>query len=130
MPKPRNPGQLLAELIGLHYDERRAPRSRASEPSAPRLRLQDWRVVEEVAMGGGSYVLLRRVWSPKDGHAALTTREREAARHACAGASNKEIAHQMGISPSTVGVLLSRASRKLGALNRSDLIRMLQSPHT
>jgi DNA-binding CsgD family transcriptional regulator len=129
MPKLPNLGQLLAELITFHY-ERPARPSRVSDPGVPRLRLQDWRVVEEVSMGGATYVLLRRDGRSRNGLAALTAREREAARHACAGASNKEIAHQMGISPSTVGVLLSRASRKLGALNRSDLIRILRSPQT
>jgi DNA-binding CsgD family transcriptional regulator len=120
----RNPRCKLAELIESHYGQT-VERARKGEPSPPRLRLQDWSVLEQIRVGATDYVLLRRVQLPKSGFDSLTARERDAVRYACTGASNKEIAYQMGISPSTVRVLLCRASRKMGAADRNDLIRNL-----
>jgi DNA-binding CsgD family transcriptional regulator len=88
--------------------------------------LQDWRVVEEIPVAGTNYVLLRRITAPRNALDALSRRERDAVCLAVTGASNKEIAHQMAVSHSTVGVLLSRASRKLGAVDRRDLIRLVR----
>lgn len=53
----------------------------------------------------------------------LTGREAEALAHAARGHDDKRIAYDMGLQPSTVASLLSRAARKLGAPNRMDLIR-------
>lgn len=53
---------------------------------------------------------------------ALTAREHQAVRHAALGHSNKLIAYEMGISPSTVGVLLHRAAHKLGTTTRDELV--------
>jgi DNA-binding NarL/FixJ family response regulator len=41
---------------------------------------------------------------------------------ACAGHSNKDIAHALSVSASTVGVLLFRAAGKLNASSRNDLL--------
>jgi DNA-binding NarL/FixJ family response regulator len=41
---------------------------------------------------------------------------------ACAGRSNKSIAQELELSPSTVGVLLFRAAAKLNAKSRSELL--------
>lgn len=81
-------------------------------------------MVEEIAVGDSDYVLLRRSGSQKTSFESLTARERDALHHASGGASNKEIAYRMGIRPSTVGVLFWRASRKLGAADREDLVRI------
>jgi DNA-binding CsgD family transcriptional regulator len=126
MPKAREPDRLLADVIRAHY-EARADRRRRDEPSPPHLRLQDWQVVEQLSVDRAEYVLLRRVSSARNGIDSLTQRERDAVRHACTGASNKDIAHEMGISDSTVGVLLLRACRKLDAVDRDALIRTFQS---
>ena len=91
----------------------------------PRLRLQDWRVLEELSIGSNDYVVLRRVRGGKHGVRSLTTREKNVVHHVCAGLSNKEIAHQLGISSSTVRVLLSRAIRKVGVPDRDHLIKAL-----
>lgn len=104
------------DTIGPSYLEER-------RPGAPRIRLQDWQIVEEVSIGSTDYVLLRRTRGPKNGVESLTPRERDAVRLACTGASNKDIAWAMGISDSTVGVLLLRARRKLNVNGRDELVR-------
>lgn len=53
---------------------------------------------------------------------ALTGQEREAAQLAIAGASNREIADRMFLSPRTVETHLSGAYRKLGVSNRRELL--------
>jgi DNA-binding CsgD family transcriptional regulator len=126
MPKSREPDRLLADVIRIHYGTR-GDRRRGHDASPPRLRLQDWQVVEELSVDRAEYVLLRRVGSARNGMDSLTVRERDAVRHASTGASNKDIAREMGISDSTVGVLLLRACRKLEAVDRDDLIRTFQS---
>ena len=56
----------------------------------------------------------------------LTPREREVATCAAAGARNKEVASQLGISEGTVKFHLFRAYRKLRVSNRVGLILALQ----
>ncbi len=118
-PEPRF---VLEDTIESLYGRRIGRAKPGSEP-LPRLRLRDWRVIEELSVGPDDYLLLRRVKVDGAGFESLTARERDAVRHACTGASNKEIAYRMGISPSTVGVLLWRASRKFGVADREELIR-------
>src|SRR5262245_55977113 len=125
MSKPLPPEFALAELIEAHYGEEAEPATNCD--GSPRLRLQDWQLVEAILVGSTEFVLLRRVRGPRKGVDSLTARERDAARCAATGASNKEIARQMGISDSTVGVLLLRACRKLGASDRDGLIRCVQA---
>lgn len=122
MPTPRKPSRKQAELIELH-DELRDGQTDGDAPSTPRIRLQDWQVVEQVSVGSTDYVLLRRTRGTKSGVESLTPRELDAVRHACTGASNKDIAWAMGISDSTVGVLLHRACRRLKVVGRDALIR-------
>ncbi len=123
--RPRSRHRLLAELIDTFY---RQPTEEA-EPAAERIRhplMKGWQVIEEVSVGTDDYILLRRIQPSKvtaAGLASLTRREREALHHASGGASNKEIAHLMKVSASTVGVLLWRAARKLAAIDREDLLR-------
>lgn len=52
---------------------------------------------------------------------ALTAREREVAKHAAFGLSNKEIADRLSISVNTVKQSLRTAMDKTGALRRSEL---------
>lgn len=135
MPRLRKPStevddhdeQRGDEADGDDHDEQRGDQADGDDPGAPRLRLQDWQVVEEVSIGSTDYVILRRTRSPKRGIESLTPRERDAVRRACAGASNKDIAWAMGISNSTVGVLLLRASRKLNVVGRDALIRAFET---
>lgn len=57
--------------------------------------------------------------------AELTTREREVAKHAAFGLSNKEIAQRLNISVNTVKQSLRTAMDKTGVDRRSDLFRYL-----
>src|SRR3546814_126276 len=54
----------------------------------------------------------------------LTPREREVLKHLVAGAANKVIAHDLGISPRTVEVHRARVMEKMRARHLSELIRM------
>jgi DNA-binding NarL/FixJ family response regulator len=63
---------------------------------------------------------------PPSGVEALTVREREVAQWVAAGARNKEIAWQLGISEGTVKLHLFRAYRKLRVGNRVGLVLALR----
>ena len=54
----------------------------------------------------------------------LTEREHQVAALALSGQHNKLIAYNLGISHSTVRVLMARAARKMGARSRDELIRL------
>jgi DNA-binding CsgD family transcriptional regulator len=55
---------------------------------------------------------------------SLTEREHQIAALAVLGQHNKLIAYNLGISHSTVRVLMARAARKIGARSRDELIRL------
>ncbi len=61
------------------------------------------------------------------GFAALTDREREVAAFLTQGHSTKVIAYELGISDSTVRVLLRRVRHKLGVDTRADLLAALRA---
>jgi DNA-binding CsgD family transcriptional regulator len=56
----------------------------------------------------------------------LSKRELEVVVRAAAGKTNKEIAHDLGLSASTVRVLLTRAGAKVGARSRRELLEALR----
>lgn len=60
---------------------------------------------------------------PFPGHALLTPRERVALAQIVRGASSKEAARMLGISPRTVEFHRANLMRKLGARNTADLVR-------
>jgi DNA-binding CsgD family transcriptional regulator len=60
---------------------------------------------------------------PFPGHALLTPRERVALAQIVRGASSKEAARMLGISPRTVEFHRANVMRKLGARNTVDLVR-------
>jgi DNA-binding CsgD family transcriptional regulator len=122
MPRARKRSRIPPDLIN-GDDGPRDGQVDGDDPGAPRIRLQDWEIIDEVSIGSTDYVILRRTKGPKNGVESLTPRERDAVRLACTGASNKHIAWAMGISDSTVGVLLLRARRKLKVIGRDALIR-------
>lgn len=92
--------------------------------TAADLRRRDagWTVAERFEREGFSYRLMRRPLEFAKTPPRLTRREEGAVRLACAGHSNKSIAQEMSVSPSTVGVLLFRAAAKLNAKSRSELL--------
>jgi two-component system response regulator FixJ len=55
----------------------------------------------------------------------LTEREREVAALIADGASSKEAALQLGISPRTVELHRAHIMEKLGARNAADLVRIV-----
>jgi DNA-binding NarL/FixJ family response regulator len=56
---------------------------------------------------------------------ALTERERVIAHLAALGKTNKLIAYELGLSPSTVATHLATALRKLGLRSRTQLVATL-----
>ena len=81
-----------------------------------------WTLIDHFESDGKRYVLARRNDVEMSGLEQLTLRERQALAYAALGHRNLMIAYEMGISPSTVGVLLHRAARKLGATTRQELL--------
>jgi DNA-binding NarL/FixJ family response regulator len=53
----------------------------------------------------------------------LSPRERQVVAYVALGHANKVIAYELGLSPSTVAVLITRASRKLRVRSRAELAR-------
>jgi DNA-binding CsgD family transcriptional regulator len=81
-----------------------------------------WTLLDQFESDGKRYVVARRNDVEPGGAEALTARERQALGYAALGHGNKLIAYEMGVSASTVGVLLHRAARKLGARTRAELV--------
>jgi DNA-binding NarL/FixJ family response regulator len=52
----------------------------------------------------------------------LTSRENQVVTLAALGHSNKAIAHELGLAPGTVGVILTRVTTKLGATSPRHLV--------
>lgn len=82
--------------------------------------------VRKVAAGGRVVApeLAEAAWSSPD---PLNDRERQVLRLAEQGASNKEIADTLSLSPGTVRNYLSEAAQKLGADNRVEATRIARS---
>ena len=66
----------------------------------------------------------RRAW--RTGVEALTPSELRVVRLACEGRSNREIAHELYVTPKTVEGHLSRAYAKLGVDGRDQLTDALE----
>ena len=85
---------------------------------------KDWSA-DEVAravrmVGKGMTVFARREDAPAT---PLTTREREVLELMASGATNREIAKRLYLSPHTVKEHASALYRKLGARNRAEAVR-------
>lgn len=81
-----------------------------------------WSLVDQFDSDGKRYVVARRNDPDTSSPRALSPRERQAVAYARMGHTNKLIAYELGVSASTVGVLLWRAASKLGARSREELI--------
>jgi DNA-binding CsgD family transcriptional regulator len=81
-----------------------------------------WTLIDHFESDGRRYLLARRNEAAREGYIALSDRERQAIGFARLGHANKLIAYEMGISPSTVAVLIHRAMKKLGLRSRADLL--------
>jgi DNA-binding NarL/FixJ family response regulator len=67
-----------------------------------------------------------RTWRRAAAGALLTKREHEVAQLVAGGATNREIAQTLFLSPKTVERHVSNALRKLGARNRTELASRLR----
>lgn len=85
-----------------------------------------WTIVDHFDRDGRRYVVARRNDPEVADRGVLTLRERQALGYAALGHSNKLIAYELGLSPSTVATHLSQAAHKLGARSRVELIRIFQ----
>jgi DNA-binding CsgD family transcriptional regulator len=81
-----------------------------------------WTIVKAFVSEGQHYQLRCRPLALRGHDADLTKREEQVLACAMDGQSNKGIAYALGVAPSTVGVLLFRASTKLGVKSRSELL--------
>lgn len=73
-----------------------------------------WSLVEHFERNGRKYYLAYKNDPELSENRALTPRERQVLGYAELGNSNKLIAYALGLSPSTVATVLSRAKGKLG----------------
>lgn len=81
-----------------------------------------WTLVDHFETDGKRYVLARANTLGVDGHRMLTPREKAVVALAATGRSNKVIAYELGIAHATVRVLIARASAKLKARTREELV--------
>lgn len=81
-----------------------------------------WTLLDHFDSNGKRYVLARQNDVALRNARSLTDRESQAVGYAALGHTNKLIAYEMGISASTVGVLLHRAAKKLRARSRTQLL--------
>jgi DNA-binding CsgD family transcriptional regulator len=96
----------------------------ATQPpdAAPPARLHGkWTIIEQFVLHGYEYRLIRSPQIERDA-SRLTKRERQVVEQALDGHTNKSIAYALGVSQSTVGVLIFRASAKLGVKSRAELL--------
>lgn len=92
------------------------------------LTLGRWSLVNHFERDGRRYVVAHRNAPEAKDPRALTRRERQVVGFAALGQGNKLIAYELGLSPSTVGVLMARAARKLGARSRAELLQLTREP--
>jgi DNA-binding CsgD family transcriptional regulator len=81
-----------------------------------------WTLVDCFEENGHRYVVARENQAQTQGFTALTDRERQVVLHAALGFTNKQIAYTLGISDTTVRVLMARAAGRLGVHTRRELL--------
>jgi DNA-binding CsgD family transcriptional regulator len=81
-----------------------------------------WSLVDHFERDGKHFLLAERNEPLVGGIALLSERERQVVALAALGNANKMIAYELGISVSTVGVLLARAAKRLGVRSRKKLV--------
>jgi len=82
-----------------------------------------WTLLDVCETDGRTYLVARQNRPHTQGPTGLTDREQEVVAFAAMGHHNKLIAYNLGISHSTVRVLMARAAGKLGARSRDELVR-------
>lgn len=82
-----------------------------------------WTLVAVYERDGEQFLIARRKEISEFARNVLASRELQAICLLGRGLTNKEVAFEMGVSASTIGVLLWRAAIKLGTRGRRELIR-------
>ena len=85
----------------------------------------EWSLVDHVDTDGKRLVLARRNPLRLRDPVALTERERAVVVLAASACSNKQIAYELGLMPSTVASHLASGMRKLRVRTRAELVRTL-----
>lgn len=83
-----------------------------------------WTLVEQFDTDGARYIVARVNEPRARGPELLSPRERQILGFAALGHTNKLIGYELGLAPSTVRVLLSRAAAKLGVSSRDALVAL------
>jgi DNA-binding NarL/FixJ family response regulator len=83
----------------------------------------DWSVIDQCDRDRRRYLLAQQ--SDRVASRPLSHRERQVVEYASRGWSNKVIAFELGVTPSTVSTHLTHAARKLGMASRAALIQTL-----
>lgn len=81
-----------------------------------------WTLVDSFDRGGRRYFVARNNRPDAPAASPLSAREAEVLGAAALGHSNKMIAYELGLAPSSVATHLARAGAKLGVRNRVELI--------
>lgn len=81
-----------------------------------------WTLVDQFESDGRRYLVARENQAVAPDLKTFSDRERQVVVHAALGQTNKEIAYMLGISDSTVRVLVARAAHRLGVRTRRDLL--------
>jgi DNA-binding CsgD family transcriptional regulator len=85
-----------------------------------------WTLVDTHESDGRRFIVAHKNDPDAPDPRALTLRERQVVGFVALGLSNKAIAYELGISASTVAVLLARAAKKLGTKSREGLVGSLE----
>ncbi|MBX3263082.1 MAG: helix-turn-helix transcriptional regulator [Labilithrix sp.] len=113
-------------------------RARRTLRSRPRRVLTAWRalvrgrwtVVDDFEGEGSRYLVARANGPAARGPTLLSTRERQVLEQLVLGHTDKLVAYELGLSHSTVRVLITRARAKLGAKTRAELIEKFRAATT
>jgi DNA-binding CsgD family transcriptional regulator len=114
-------------LATLAFDQARTTKLRADPEAATRrwrpLVASRWSLLDEFDSDGRRFVVAVANTPPTHGpRRELSAREHQVLTQAHLGHTDKEIAYELGLSFSTVRVLLHRAMQKLGVSTRQDAI--------
>lgn len=127
--EPAKDAETRAELrraaMALEHARSRAGRQDV-EGSTRRWRplvLSRWSLLDEFDTDGRRFVVaVNNRASARSARGELSEREHQVMSHAKLGHSNKVIAYELGLSASTVRVLMHRAVKKLGAKSRGEAL--------
>jgi DNA-binding CsgD family transcriptional regulator len=83
-----------------------------------------WTLVDQIDAEGTRYIVARENPPITEGLSTLTPTERSVVAYAARGYSTKEISYTLGVSDTTVRVLIMRAVRRIGVRGRDELLAL------